>query len=162
MTNFKISPCPQTIKTCFHCPRPLIDGQRKNCSDCTKKLRAKRNRIWHATHKENRRQRSEKNHKSPSYRWHLLKQNAKRRNLIVSMTREEFEILSKNPCYYCQGKLDVDTGWGTHIDRLDNKVGYEFKNSVSCCDFCNRIKQDLLTPEETIAVIKIIIQLRDK
>lgn len=150
------------MKICAHCPVALIGNQRKNCTDCTKKIKYERNHIWHATHKEGRRKRSEINHKSPSYRWHLLKQNAKKRDLIVSLTREQFESLSKEICYYCQGRLDVDTGWGTHLDRLDNSIGYTLENSMSCCHFCNRIKQDLLTAEETKEIIKLIIQLRNK
>lgn len=150
------------MRLCQHCLGPLEITQRKNCVDCSKRLRAERNRIWHATHKENRRKRSEKNHKSPSYRWHLLKQNAKKRELEVSITREIFEEVSKNPCYYCCGLLDVDTGWGTHIDRLDNKIGYTIENSTSCCSFCNKIKQDILTPEETKIVINALIQFRNK
>lgn len=150
------------MKICAHCPTPLIGTQRKDCAACTKKIRYARNRVWHATHKENRRKRSEKNHKTPSYRWHLLKQNAKKRNLEVSLTRVQFESLSKEPCYYCKGMLDIDSGWGTHIDRLDNTVGYTFENSMSCCHFCNRIKQDLLTPKETKEVIQLLIRLRNK
>lgn len=150
------------MKICAHCPAPLTGTQRKNCADCTKKLRYERNRVWHATYKERRRERSEINHKSPSYRWHLLKQNAKRRSLDVSLTKEQFEFLSKKICYYCNGLLDTDSGWGTHLDRLDNNVGYTFENSMSCCHFCNRIKQDLLTPEETKEVVKLLILLRNK
>ena len=149
------------VKICQYCPAPLTGTQRKNCASCALEARRKRCRAWHATHKEQRRARSEKNHKSPSYRWHLLKQNALKREITVSITREQFEECSKHSCAYCQGALDTDSGWGTHIDRMDNQIGYTATNIISCCSFCNRIKQDLLTYQETNAVIKLIIEMRN-
>jgi len=148
------------MKTCQYCQAPLNENQRKNCADCSKKHKYKRNQLWHVKNKEHRKQKDKINHRSPSYRWHLLKRNGKKRNLEVSLTREQFEEISKQPCYYCGGYLDNDSGWGSHIDRINNYFGYTIDNSVSCCDFCNRIKQDLLTAGETKAVIKIIIEMR--
>lgn len=150
------------MKKCQHCQAPLNKNQRKNCTECSKKAKHKRNQLWHVNKKEYRKQKDKINHRSPSYRWHLLKQNGKKRNLEVSLTREHFEIISKQVCYYCEGYLDIDSGWGSHIDRVNNLLGYTFANSVSCCNFCNRIKQNLLTADETKAVIKIIIEMRFK
>lgn len=150
------------MKTCQYCSAELTPKQRKNCAECSLKAKRKRNHQWHIDNKEHRSRKDKINHRSPSYRWHLLKQNAKKRNLECSITREQFEEVSKQPCCYCKGILDVDSGWGSHIDRLDNSLGYTFENSISCCDFCNRIKQDLLTLDETKEVIKIIIEMRGK
>lgn len=150
----------ENLRKCQHCQTPLNENQRKNCTECSKEAKRKRNILWHANKKEHRKQKDKINHRSPSYRWHLLKQNGKRRNLEVYLTREHFEMVSKQACYYCDGYLDTDSGWGSHIDRLNNTLGYTPINSVSCCDFCNRIKQDLLTADETKSVIKIIIEMR--
>jgi hypothetical protein len=149
------------MKNCQYCGATLTPSRRKNCSKCSAEAKRKRNQNWHTNNKEHRRQKDAVNHRSPSYRWHLLLQNAKKRSLIATITREQFEELSKQPCHYCNGKLDVDSGWGSHIDRLDNLVGYTCENSVSCCDFCNRIKQDLLSPLETKAAIQAIIKVRE-
>lgn len=140
----------------------LMPKQRKNCVQCSLKAKHERDHKWHLNNKEHRSRKDKTNHRSPSYRWHLLKQNAKKRELECSITREQFEEASKRPCLYCKGALDTDSGWGSHIDRLDNSLGYTFDNSVSCCDFCNRIKQDLLSVTEAKEVIKIIIEMRSK
>lgn len=149
------------MKTCQHCGAELTFMQRKNCAKCSSNAKRERNRQWHIDNKEHRSEKDKINHKSPSYRWHLLKQNAKKRFLEVTITREQFEELSVRCCYYCEGFLDTDSGWGSHIDRLDNYLGYTYSNSVSCCDFCNRIKQDLLSPIEAKAAINTIIEIRD-
>lgn len=148
-------------KKCQFCNNILNENQRKNCEQCSKEARRKRCRLWHKNNKEYRRQKDKVTHKSPSYRWNLLKQNGKKRSLNVSLTCEQFEHISNQLCYYCDGLLDKDSGWGSHLDRLNNNLGYTIENSVSCCDFCNRIKQDLLTPEENKEVIKLLIRMRD-
>ena len=148
------------MKTCQHCHILLTPKQRKNCEACSLQARRDRNHKWHKDNKSHRAKSDRKNHQSPSYRWLQLKRNGSSRGLDLSITRDQFEILSKKPCLYCLGLLDNDLGMGTHIDRLDNNLGYSYENSTSCCGFCNKIKQDLLTPEETKAVIKIIIEMR--
>jgi hypothetical protein len=43
--------------------------------------------------------------------------------------------LIRQPCIYCGG-YDNHNG----IDRVDNNVGYQLDNTVSCCKICNFIK----------------------
>ena len=148
------------MRNCQHCRTELTANQRKNCAKCSLEAKHIRNHKWHANNKRHRSDKDKTNHRSPSYRWHLLKQNGKKRNLEVTLTRDQFEEVSKQPCHYCNGVLDTDSGWGSHIDRLDNNLGYTIENSVSCCDFCNRIKQDLLTPNENEKVIELIVRMR--
>lgn len=148
------------MKTCQYCGITLILKQRKNCLECSLRAKRDRNKQWHKENKTHRAKKDKITHQSPSYRWHLLRKNAQKRELEVLLCREEFEQISILPCYYCEGILDTDSGWGSHIDRLDNNLGYTINNSVSCCGFCNKIKQDLLTPIETKEVIRIIIKLR--
>ena len=57
------------------------------------------------------------------------------------LTEEEFKNISKQDCYYC-GK-DGPNG----IDRVDNSIGYEFRNCVPCCKHCNYVKCDLSQDE---------------
>ena len=149
------------MKNCQHCHAPLTGQQRKNCQKCSLEAKHKRNSEWHQTNKEHRAKKDRINHRSPSNRWHCLLQNAKKRKHEVFLTREQFEIISTQPCHYCKGLLDQDLGLGSHLDRVNNTLGYSSENSVSCCNFCNRIKQHLLTSEETKIVIKTILELRN-
>jgi hypothetical protein len=150
------------MENCQYCRKPLALGRRKYCLDCAPEAKRDRNKQWHIDNKEHRSEKDKVNHKSPSYRWNLLKSNGRKRGLEVSIMREQFEDISKRPCCYCDGSLDKDSGWGSHIDRINNDIGYTYENSVSCCDFCNRIKQDLLSYEENKAVIKLIVKMRSE
>lgn len=70
---------------------------------------------------------------------------------------EQFEEIIIRPCTYCadSGKQKINGAvwpW-SGIDRLDNEVGYTFKNSVPCCRVCNVAKNNL-THEEWIDKIR--------
>lgn len=80
---------------------------------------------------------------------------AKKRNYSFDLTLDEFKgYLDKN-CYYCNSKpssvyqiKDSKTGKiraglpliYNGIDRLNNKIGYNIKNCITCCETCNRMK----------------------
>jgi hypothetical protein len=83
--------------------------------------------------------------------------SAKKRNLDITLTSEEYDLLIKKPCTYCGGNLSL-AGYG--IDRIDHKYGYLFDNCTACCDFCNYIKGDRLTFKETLVVINAIQKYR--
>lgn len=90
---------------------------------------------------------------------------AKKRNLVFNLTKEDFKNLTKGNCYYCgnppsmiwkeEGQL-----WGEYIyngvDRLNSKIGYETPNCVPCCKTHNRMKSDL-SIEEFIAACKEVV-----
>lgn len=149
-----------TVKKCQYCKESLIGNQRKNCDECSIKAKKLRNKNWHAANKNRTRKRNKRTHTTIAYKWNCLLSNAKRRNMVVLLSKEQFEIIIKSQCYYCNGILDNDQGWGSHCDRLDNNIGYTHENTVSCCGFCNKIKQDLLSPCETKEVIFLIIKMR--
>jgi len=77
------------------------------------------------------------------------KRGAKRRNLPFRLTRKQFRELTKGRCRYC-GDLPYKkhtssvTARGKYIyngiDRIDNGIGYEIENCVSCCRRCNVMK----------------------
>jgi hypothetical protein len=74
-----------------------------------------------------------------------LKAVAKRKNLDMSLTIEDFARLNVLPCEYCGGALP-NTGYG--LDRKDNLFGYTQGNSISCCFRCNTMKGEHLTYDE--------------
>jgi len=75
------------------------------------------------------------------------------RGIESSLTKKNFSVLLKQPCFYCGG---VNTG----LDRLDNKDGYHIYNCVPCCGVCNRIKADIFDLEETFVMINMIQKIR--
>lgn len=88
------------------------------------------------------------------------RKGAKKRNYAFELSREEFESLIFKNCFYCgikpnttsnmlkgfrYSKEKEDLGWITYngIDRLNNKLGYNAQNVVTCCETCNKLKMDL-------------------
>jgi len=89
------------------------------------------------------------------------KQRAKTRNLDFDLSISEFENIVSMPCYYCNNLLGTKTIVGIGLDRCNNNKGYTIDNVVSCCKFCNEIKSDKLSKEEALAVIGLIIKIRN-
>jgi len=75
-------------------------------------------------------------------------QGAKQRGYTFNLTTSQFTGLIGKKCYYCG-----DTGGG--IDRVDNTIGYEINNCVSCCRNCNYAKRNLTQHEFLILIKKI-------
>lgn len=80
---------------------------------------------------------------SLSSRYSSYKYNAKNRGFEFNLTIDEFDEITKRPCFYC-GEYDISYLGENYngVDRIDNANGYTAENSVSCCEFCNRMKLD--------------------
>lgn len=74
--------------------------------------------------------------------------DAKRRNLIFNLSKEEFRTITSQDCFYC-GKppsavKQIKNAYGHYtyngIDRLDNATGYVVDNCVAACKDCNSQK----------------------
>jgi hypothetical protein len=88
-------------------------------------------------------------------KYNAYKQNAKKRNLLFALTKEQFYFLVQQNCYWCDAKpvlpdssctwtLDRGVPIETNgIDRYDNTSGYESTNCIPCCERCNKVKWDL-------------------
>lgn len=73
------------------------------------------------------------------------------RNLTFSLSFDDFINLIEKECYYC-GDIGVSFYNSTRkstldfiyryngIDRVNNDLGYEINNCVTCCKFCNQAK----------------------
>lgn len=85
-----------------------------------------------------------------NYKWH-----SKDRNLVFSLTKEEFKQLTSDLCHYCKIEPNKKTpsdkrmSEGAQIngqyiyngvDRVDNTRGYTLDNCVPCCGICNKAK----------------------
>lgn len=78
----------------------------------------------------------------------IYKRGAIKRKHSFKITMEQFNVFLYKNCFYCDGKpnnnltVNNKTMRYNGIDRLDNKVGYEIDNCVSCCRFCNFAKRE--------------------
>lgn len=96
--------------------------------------------------------------------------HAFQRHLEFNLSEEQFIDLTSMPCYYC-GKAPSSfrkslrkSGGGfvyNGIDRIHNKLGYTVDNTISCCEFCNKMKMDH-TQEEFIYQCRLIVEEADK
>lgn len=76
---------------------------------------------------------------------------ARQGNLNWDLSLATFSELTSRNCYYCgtspsnTHKMLRGNGFYRYngIDRLDNRVGYEPWNVVTCCKLCNYAKRDL-------------------
>lgn len=95
-------------------------------------------------------------------RYLIAKSNAlnKNRREVKSFTIEYDEIIDlwKNGCHYCS--VEIINNKGVGLDRIDNTRGYELDNVLPCCGDCNKVRNTVLTVEETEIAIKAILEHR--
>jgi hypothetical protein len=82
---------------------------------------------------------------------------AKVRNLVWTITIEQYTELRNKKCLYCSNDLPIK---GVGLDRLDNSNGYTIENVVPCCGSCNIIRGANLSHEEMIVAMKAVIAYR--
>jgi len=70
-------------------------------------------------------------------KFYRLKQEAKKRELDMTLSLEEYKRISSQPCFYCGGDLPTR---GAGIDRINSDSGYIPDNCRSCCATCNMAK----------------------
>jgi hypothetical protein len=161
--------------------RDKIKTQKRDAYNKNKDTINTRRRENHANNKEeDNAKRRDKNktqvakmkiyeyNKTPKRRYLKLKHRSSRPrygNKIKEMTItiEEYMTLLSNPCYYCNNQisnLQEETGIG--LDRIDNDSGYTIDNVLPCCGFCNGIRGNRLTVDETKVAITAIIKLRNR
>jgi len=127
-----------------------------------KEINAERNRLWNLAHPGVRAARTKKHNLTPLYRYKRGLATAKKRNKTFTISLEEYLTLCDKPCFYCKNKLGEQVKICLGLDRLDNSVGYELHNVVPCCEICNKLRGDYLTPEETSAAVEAILFIRGR
>lgn len=103
--------------------------------------------------------------------WRIYRRNAKTRNYIWLLEKEEFLEIITSSCYYCgiAAGNTIKAKWGKDriakfngVDRLNNSIGYVKDNCVACCRICNCAKGEL-SPEEFRAWIeRLYSNLKEK
>lgn len=73
--------------------------------------------------------------KTPKGRYLSYKKGSRERGFIFTITLDEFIKFWNKDCFYCGDKIE-----GIGLDRVDNSIGYDINNVVSCCTTCNTMK----------------------
>ena len=76
-----------------------------------------------------------------SRKFSAYKNNARRREIEFTLTRDDFNTLCTSPCSYCGQSSGQQYVNG--IDRIDSNSGYVASNVTSCCKICNYMKNTL-------------------
>jgi hypothetical protein len=90
------------------------------------------------------------------------KSQAKSRGLIFDLSIDDFEALTKRPCFYCGVLLSMTARKRNSsyryngVDRVNNSIGYTVENCVSCCGTHNHMKCDL-SHEDFIAACRAVV-----
>ena len=129
----------------------LISGSSERCLNCAAKIRAEIQKA--------RADRSGSVNKRCAYG--RYKKGAKDRDLVFSITFDDFLEFASKKCHYCGGEptncYDLKYHRGPQkgqsragvpfihngIDRIDSNLGYIKTNCVTCCKICNRAKSDM-------------------
>lgn len=98
--------------------------------------------------------------------YNLYIQRCKKRKINL-MSKNDLLNIVINPCYYCNldysiNKKQKHTEFKCNgLDRIDNNEGYELNNVLPCCQYCNAIRMDVLTIQETKKVIELLKKERN-
>lgn len=119
-----------------------------------------KNKEWVANNREKRNECLRKYRTSLKGRFGEIRKQSRQRGKSFNLTFEQYSEVVSQPCHYCNYKLGKPVAAGSGIDRINNEIGYEPTNVISCCKTCNAIKMDYLSFDETKAVIKLILTMR--
>jgi hypothetical protein len=93
---------------------------------------------------------------SPEQVYRQYEYKARKRNLSFSLTLAEFEKLTRAECFYCSEIPAMG------IDRRDNRIGYNSRNSVPACVECNFMKRAMLEHRFIARALKIAAHQKKK
>jgi 5-methylcytosine-specific restriction endonuclease McrA len=121
--------------------------------------RSEKGKAWVRKRADSERQKAAQRsyRRTPNGRFIEAKARAKYRGLEWAILKADYFQLIARPCHYCRGPLGSG---GVGLDRVDSKQGYTLANAVPACRTCNVIKSDILTHDETEAVIALLLSLR--
>ena len=81
------------------------------------------------------------------------KYSSKSREYSFELTEKQFNDIVSKKCFYCN-RTNKEEVIGT--DRLDNSIGYNLRNCVPCCSYCNYMKNNY-SLEEFLEKIEDIV-----
>ena len=113
-----------------------------------KDILAKKRKEWYSENRDEILSKRRLWNLTPEGRYKQYKYKAKERGLSFELSFEQFCGLWQKPCTYCGASIDT-----IGIDRVDNSIGYNIKNIVSCCFSCNT-KKGQMTCEQWNRTLK--------
>jgi len=147
------------MPTCNYCKISDLEMQSKKiCKRCAAKRKIYQSKYY----KNNKKQFISsllKYQSSTRGRFNRAKLKASKRNIPFELTIEEYGNSINLNCFYCDGYFGKVL-YGSGLDRINNDLGYTTSNVCSCCKFCNSIKSNCLTFNETKIIIGLLIQMR--
>lgn len=84
------------------------------------------------------------------------RRSARRREKDFNLSFEQFKSFIEVPCNYCGSVTKNIVG----LDRVDNNIGYNMDNCVSCCKICN-VGKNSISIDIWANWIKTIIRFND-
>lgn len=144
-------------ESCFYIRKTYHNYLDSVCKTCKCLQRQKHHKI--NKDRENAYQKIRK--RSYIGRYNTLRDRVKKSNIELCLTENQYIVLIDSPCYYCNNKLGLPPETGIGLDRLDNSKGYIEGNVVSCCEFCNCIKNYLLSSTEMKLIADLLIKERN-
>jgi hypothetical protein len=142
----------------FHKDRSSSDGYSHRCAECSIEQQKKPNIV--ASRKKSYfknidkfRERTRIWEKTIRGKYCKYRKGALKRNLLFNLSEEEFSKYWKKPCSYCGSNIET-----IGIDRIDNNLGYDINNIISCCELCNWMKRDMTQQEFYNRCNKIVKQ----
>ena len=128
---------------CISTGKTLREGKKQSCG-CIKREQSKE--LVKILHKSNELAFGEA---ACNHLYSVYKHNADKRNLLYTITIEDFRKLTSSSCYYCNDApmyshsgVTCSTPYVYNgVDRVDNTIGYVLENCVPCCRICNWMKR---------------------
>jgi hypothetical protein len=100
----------------------------------------------------------EKYGRSKDGRFNVAVGAAKRAGRSRSIPKDLYAKFVTESCFYCGA--EPGNTYALWLDRVDCSRGYEPDNVVPCCGKCNKLKNNLMTKEETSAVVELLKKMR--
>jgi hypothetical protein len=88
-------------------------------------------------------------------KYYQLRDTAKLRGLLVTITKDDYAQLITKPCHYCGGFLPSS---GHGIDRIDSSFGYIPDNCRPCCSVCNYAKRAMSEVDFKTWIVRVYEQ----
>jgi hypothetical protein len=126
------------------CRNILVNGQ-NNCDECNNKYKNELNALREQYNTPflykvfNKELCEFQNRKTDSINefWRNITRGANERNMLFTLSYEDYIKITLQPCYYCGFQSEYKVNG---IDRINNNKGYIQSNCLSCCKMCNIIK----------------------
>ena len=167
------------IKTCSGCSLEKHESQffrsktgkfglTGKCKPCTREANRK---YWSSDNGKARRERYKntpsskaseyKSARTIKRRYSVLKKSAKKKQIYLDITFEQYSEVWSATCMYC-GYMLGEAGHGLDRKSNDKQVGYTLSNVVPCCGWCNMIKGDRLSYEEMCLLSPVLRLIRSR